>query len=121
MLGRKFGYYSAGLTETFRQTVPARFAARTRYCLTASVQGGGDNTGRVPFQIGHGSGAAFVAKVNTAFNVDIVWRDFQTCYNTGTSGAELGQTITIGFGTGANGGQSDVWFDNLKLTGTPLP
>lgn len=121
VLGRKFGYYSAGTTEHFAQTLSDTFAAGRRYCFRSTAQGGGDNTGVLPYQIGYISTAnAFVVLATRTVAVDSLWRDTAgVCYSVAPSGPEIGRPIAVRFGAGADGGSSDVWFDNLRVTSVP--
>jgi hypothetical protein len=122
VLGRKLGFYSAGLTETFGQTLDVAFKPEKRYCFRSAAQGGLDDTGVVPYQIGYGnSQQTFVALRTKAVAVGGAWTSQGVCYNTGTSGPELNQPVVVRFGRGVDGGASDVWFDNLLVTMKPLP
>lgn len=121
-LGANFGYYSAGTTETVGQLLTDTFAPNTTYQFSAYLFGGGDNAGIVPFQIGYaataGSLASFVPLGTGLVNVTgaTTWQRYVgVTYASGPSGAHLGKQIIVRFGSGANGGASDIWFDNLEL------
>jgi hypothetical protein len=118
-LGRKFGYYSAGLREHFAQTLGDRFAPDRRYCFRSTAAAGRRKTGVLPYQLGYLDATGFVALATRAIPVDARWRDTAgVCHDTG-AGPEVGQPITIRFGAGADGGVNDIWFDNLRVTSTP--
>jgi len=122
VLGRKFGYYAAGTTERFAQTLSDSFEARRRYCFRSLAQGGRDNVGVLPYQIGYidARGGFVVLSTRTAA-VDAQWRETAgVCYEVAASGAEIGRPIAVGFGSGRDGGASDIWFDNLRVTSTSL-
>jgi hypothetical protein len=121
VLGRKFGFYSAGTTEHFAQTLTDTFAAGRRYCFRSTAQGGGDNIGVLPYQIGYITTAGTLVVLATrTISVDALWRDTAgVCYSVATSGPEIGRPIAVRFGAGADGGSSDIWFDNLRVTSVP--
>lgn len=122
VLGRRLGFYSAGLAETFGQTLDTVFKADRRYCFRSAAQGGLDDAGVVPYQIGYKDNQQnFVALRTKAIAVARSWTSQGLCYNTGSTGPELNQPVVVRFGRGADGGQSDVWFDNLLVTMKPLP
>jgi hypothetical protein len=122
MLGRKFGYYSAGTEERFAQTLSDVFAPRRRYCFRSVAQGGRDNVGTLPSQIGYIDPAgAFVVLASRTAEVDARWRETPgVCHDTAAAGRELGRPIAIRFGAGQDGGAGDIWFDNLRVTSSPL-
>jgi hypothetical protein len=121
VLGRKFGYYSAGLVEHFAQTLDDRFEAGRRYCFRGAAAGGRRKTGALPYQIGYGEGDAFVALATRAVAVDAQWRDTPgVCADLVAGSPAIGRPITVRFGAGADGGLNDIWFDNLRVTSTPL-
>lgn len=124
-LGKKFGFYSAGTTETVGQLVTThRFQAGKTYRFMGWVHGGGDNIGVVPFQIGYastdGNINSFVLLRTITVSVGNTWFQSSGVSWTPASGAaEVNKQIIVRFGPGAAGGQSDIWFDNLTLTVTP--
>jgi hypothetical protein len=121
VLGRKFGYYSAGITERFAQTLSDSFEAGRRYCFRSTAQGGYDKVGVLPYQVGYidASGGFVVLSTRTA-TVDARWRETTgVCHDVGASGTELGRPIAVRFGSAQDGGASDIWFDNLRVTSVP--
>ena len=123
VLGRKFGFYSAGLSERFSQTLSDTFVAGRRYCFRSTAQGGGDNTGVLPYQIGYiNTAGAFALLATRAVTADAVWRETAgVCYSVVAGGPEIGRPIAIRFSAAADGGggSSDIWFDNLRVTSVP--
>lgn len=117
-LGRKMGYYSAGLREVVAQALQATFAAYQTYCFYGAAQGGADDISIVPYEIGYyDSTGAFVTLVSKSVGIGGKWATNGVCYTTGQTGNELGRSIVVRFGTGGTG---DVWFDNLIVTATKL-
>jgi murein DD-endopeptidase MepM/ murein hydrolase activator NlpD len=125
-LGTRFGYYSAGATETVGQLLSARFQANRQYTFRGYAQGGGDNTGVVPFQLGYaatdGVLSSFVLLKTAGYAVGADWQlKDGAAYRTPLSGGPLGKQIIVRLGDGASGGQGDVWFDGLELLSERLP
>ena len=122
VLGRKFGYYSAGTTERFRQILSDSFEARRRYCFRSTAQGGSDDDGVLPYQIGYiDAGGGFVALNTRTVTLDGPWRGTTgVCHNVAVAAVEIGRPIVVRFGSGQDGGMSDIWFDNLRVTSVPL-
>ncbi len=121
-LGARFGFYSAGTTETVGQVLDARFAPATTYVFKSQAIGGGNLTGRVPYQIGYtsteGDLSTFVASKTQVIDVT-GWTSWKptpgVAYTTGASGAEIGKKIAIRFGNASAGGSSDIWFDDVQV------
>ncbi|HRK22330.1 MAG TPA: PEP-CTERM sorting domain-containing protein [Fimbriimonadaceae bacterium] len=128
-LGNSFGFYSAGTTETVGQIVQGHtIQANTTYKFWGWAYKGGDNLGTIPWQLGYantdGQLNSFVALATTLNVVDgaTEWAEMSgVSYTTGTSGAELGRQLIVRFGSGANGGASDIWFDNLQASAEVVP
>jgi hypothetical protein len=121
VLGRKLGYYAAGTTERFAQTLSDAFEARRRYCFRSTAQGGRDNVGVLPYQIGYiDDVGSFVVLRTRTVAVDAQWRETAGVCHDVASGPEVGRLITVGFGSAQDGGASDIWFDNLRVTSAPL-
>jgi hypothetical protein len=124
-LGARFGYYSAGTTETVGQLLSTlRFTANKRYTFRSYAQGGGDNTGVLPYQIGYAAIdndlSSFVPLATTSIAVGADWvLTSGVTYTAPASGAHLGKQVIIRFGQGSDGGASDIWFDNLELRTVP--
>ncbi len=117
VLGRKFGYYSAGTTETVNQILSVTYLPGRTYRLAASVQGGGDNTGTVPLELGYQkTDGNYQVLKRVSFNVGAQWSDVSLTHVTGSASAEVGRPIWVRF---ASGGLTDIWFDDLLLTLTP--
>ncbi|MGK3985993.1 M23 family metallopeptidase [Sorangium sp. So ce136] len=122
-LGQRFGFYSAGASETVGQVLSARFAANRVYTFRSFAQGGGDNTGTVPYEIGYASTdgvlSSFRLLARQVRSTGAAWvKTSGVTYITGSTGAELGKQIIVRLGDGAAGGSSDIWFDNLELVPT---
>jgi hypothetical protein len=121
ILGRKFGFYSAGGHERVTQILTDTFEAGRRYCFRSAAQGGRDNVGELPYQIGYVDASGRVIVLRTqAVAVDAAWRETAgVCHEVTPLGSEIGRPIMVGFGSGDDGGASDVWFDNLQVISTP--
>jgi hypothetical protein len=122
-LGRKAGFYAAGMPEPVTQTLTDAFVAERRYCFGGVVQGGRDNTGMLPLQIGYVNDSGRAIVLNTrVLPVDARWRDTPgVCFDARAQSPAIGRPIWIGLGAVGDGGASDIWFDNLRVTSTPLP
>jgi len=128
-LGATFGFYSAGLLETVGQIVAGEtLQANTTYKFWGWIYTGGDGLGTAPFQIGYAATdddlSSFVALATNAINIDAAasWAEVDgVSYTTTDSGAELGRQLIVRFGAGADGGATDIWFDNLQASATPVP
>lgn len=125
-LGANFGFYSAGLTETVSQLSTHTMLPNTTYRFWSFAQGGGDDTGTIPYVIGYATWAGdistFVPLATQTAVVGNAWvEQAGVTYTTGDSGAEIGNQIIFRLGSGADGGASDVWFDNLQASYDPVP
>lgn len=127
-LGDKFGYYSAGSTETVGQLTGEIISADTIYDFWSWAIGGGDDTGTIPYQIGYadtvGDITSFVLLANNAVVVTGNGQWLETAgvsYTTGAAGPELGKELIVRLGDASAGGDSDIWFDNFQATATPVP
>ncbi len=121
-LGARYGFYAAGTTETVGQVLEARFAPQTTYTFKSQAIGGGDLSGRVPYQIGYtsteGNLSTFVALKTQVIDVTgwTSWRPTAgVSYTTGAGGTEIGKKIAIRFGNGSAGGYTDIWFDDVQV------
>ncbi|WP_147446573.1 hypothetical protein [Corallococcus sp. CA047B] len=121
-LGKVFGYYSAGLTETVGQLLTGyRFVAGKTYVFKSWAHGGGDNTGVVPYQIGYaetdGNLATWKPLQTRLFAVGNTWYETEGVSFTVPAGSPaVGRQIIVRFGKQTDGGMGDIWFDNLSLT-----
>lgn len=125
-LGNNFGFYSAGLTETVGQLTAHIILPNTLYRFWSWAQGGGDDTGTIPFQIGYaastGSLASFTELSTQTYAVGNPWEELAgVLYTTSDVGAELGKELIVRYGNGAAGGVSDVWFDSAQATYQAVP
>lgn len=125
-LGTNFGFYSAGTTETVGQLTTAIILPDTVYNFRAWAQGGGNDVGTVPFQIGYaataGDLASFVALATQTYVVGNAWEDLAgVTYTTGAAGPEIGKELIVRLGDGAAGGSDDIWFDNFAASFVPEP
>lgn len=121
-LGARFGFYAAGTTETVGQVLEARFAPTTTYTFKSHALGGGDLSGRVPYQIGYttteGNLSTFVALKTQVIDVTgwTTWAPTAgVSYTTGATGTEIGKKIAIRFGNASAGGYTDIWFDDVQV------
>lgn len=122
-LGSRFGYYSAGTSETVGQVLGERFAPNTTYTFKSWAIGGGNNTGVVPYQIGYAAtgnnlGTFVHLKTSTrSVTGNSSWTETAgVTYTTGSSGTLIGKQIIIRLGDGSAGGSSDIWYDNVTVT-----
>jgi hypothetical protein len=120
-LGVNFGFYSAGNTETVGQLTSEVIAPNMIYKFWSYGQGGSDNTGLVPYQIGYaatdGVLASFVALKTNVVTLGASWVETEgVTYTTGATGAEIGKQLIVRLGQGSDGGATDVWFDSFKAT-----
>ncbi|MCW5941414.1 MAG: PEP-CTERM sorting domain-containing protein [Fimbriimonadaceae bacterium] len=125
-LGNNFGFYSAGLTETVGQLTSHLILPSVQYRFWSWGQGGGDDTGTIPFQIGYaattGNLASFTALATQTHAVGNAWQELPgVIYTTNDVGAELGKELIVRYGNGAAGGVSDVWFDSAQATYQAVP
>lgn len=125
-LGANFGFYSAGLTETVGQVTSHIILPQTTYRFWSFAQGGGDDTGTIPYQIGYAATTGNLSSFTPLATATVVlgnpWVETAgVTYTTGTSGAEIGKELVVRLGSGADGGSSDVWFDNVQASYDPVP
>jgi hypothetical protein len=128
-LGQNFGFYSAGTAETVGQIVGGHaIEALTIYRFWSWAYPGGNDVGTVPYQFGYaatdGDLGSFVGLATQTHNITGVttWSELDgVTYVTGVSGAEIGRQLIVRLGSGAAGGDSDIWFDNLQASATPVP
>jgi hypothetical protein len=122
VLGRKAGYYSAGTKERFLQRLTDSFEPHRRYCFRSAGQGGRDDAGVLPYQIGYVGDDREVVLGTRPIAVDGRWRETDgVCHDVAAAAPEVGHAIWVGFGSAADGGASDVWFDDLRVTSVALP
>lgn len=118
-LGARFGYYAAG-SETVGQITAAKFAAGKTYTFKGRAHGGGDDSGKVPFQLGYVTDPSdlttFQPLSTKLFAVGGTWTAVAgASYTVKVGEVAVGKRIAVRLGSGANGGTSDVWFDDLAL------
>lgn len=119
-LGLRFGYYAAA-SESVSQNTPFTFEAGKTYVFKGWVNGGGDGTGKVPLQIGWFTDpnnlATFKPLASETFNAKHEWAQVAgASFKVPPGHAAVGQRIAVRLGSGADGGASDIWFDNLTLS-----
>jgi len=120
-LGQSFGYYSVGIAEMVGQIIPGMvFQPGKTYTFKGWVNGGVDNTGVVPFQIGYAAVAGDLGSFQPLATVPVslgnTWFESTgVSWTSLTAGVELGKQIIVRLGNGAAGTPTDIWFDNLKL------
>lgn len=125
-LGVNFGFYSAGTTEKVGQLTSEIIQANMVYNFKSWAQGGGDDTGTVPYQIGYaatdGDLASFVPLATATYEVGQSWVETAgVTYATGAAGPEIGKQLIVRLGDGAAGGVGDIWFDNFSASVVPEP
>lgn len=125
-LGLYFGYYSAGSTETVGQLTTEILQPNMTYNFRGWAQGGGDDVGTVPFQIGYadtmGDLTSFIPLATQSYVVGQDWGDLAgVTYVTGAAGPEIGKELIVRLGGAAVGGDSDIWFDSLSASVIPEP
>lgn len=126
-LGEKFGFYSANLDQIMGQVSSLTFAPDTTYVFTSWAVGGGNDTGKLPYQIGYLEGGTSIGADFVALATNIMDLDGQgqwlpqagVSYTTGSGGPEMGREVVVRFGGVNQGGDSDVWVDNVSLTPEP--
>ncbi len=121
-IGASFGYYAAGVQETVGQLVDVRIAAGNTYTFKGWVNGGGDFVGKAPFQIGYATIdnnlASFKPLKTTVVPAAKAWAS-STGVSYSVTAADkdaIGKQLVVRLGAKADGGDSDIWFDNLTLT-----
>jgi len=126
-LGERFGFWSADQPQIMAQESSLTFAPDTSYTFSSWAIGGGNDTGKIPYQIGYLDGGTDLGTdfVELATNViDLTgqgqWEP-QTgvTYSTDASGPEIGRNVVVRFGGVDQGGDSDIWVDNAWLTPEP--
>ncbi|WAS91560.1 CHAP domain-containing protein [Nannocystis punicea] len=118
-LEARFGYYAAA-SETVGQILALNFEAGKTYTFKGHVNGGGDGTGKVPFQIGYVTNAndlsTFKELATALFPAGNAWTAVAGVSHTVKAGdIAVGKRIAVRLGSGADGGTSDIWFDNLAV------
>lgn len=125
-LGANFGFYTAHTTETVGQLTAEIIQPNLVYEFRGWAQGGGDDTGTVPFQLGYadvaGDLSSFVELATQTYVVGNPWEDLAgVTYTTGGSGPEIGKELIVRLGDGGAGGDGDIWFDSFSASVTPEP
>ncbi len=122
-LGSTFGFYSAGTAETFGQVTGVLIAPNRTYIFKSWAYPGVNDRGRLPYQIGYAavpdSLSSFVPLATAVVDVNGRTSWFEApgvSWRSPSSGAAIGKQLIVRFGSGANGGDDDIWFDNLTLT-----
>lgn len=126
-LGEKFGFWSANADQVLGQVATLTFEPETTYTFASWAIGGGNQTGKIPYEIGYLSGGTSIATdfVALATNVIDVTGQMQwepqagVTYATGAAGPEIGLDVVVRLGGMNQGGDSDIWFDNVSLTPEP--
>lgn len=125
-LGSYFGYYSAGTTETVGQLTSELIQPGFTYTFSAWAQGGGDDVGTVPLQIGYaattGDLTSFVELATQTFDVLSDWESLAgVTYVASGAGPELGKELIVRLGDASANGVGDIWFDNFSASVVPEP
>lgn len=119
-LGLRFGCYAAAF-ESVSQNTPYTFEAGKTYVFRGWVNGGSDGTGKVPLQIGYltdpNNLSTFKPLASETFRAKHEWAQVAgASFEVPPGRAAVGQRIAVRLGSGADGGASDIWFDNLTLS-----
>ncbi len=119
-LGVRFGYYSPD-GETVGQVLAVNLEANTIYTFKGWVTGGGDNKGKVPFQIGYITDPTdpktFKVLANKVHVLGATWVEVPgVSYPVGPNDPAIGQRLMVRLGGKAEGGETDIWFDNLSVS-----
>jgi hypothetical protein len=124
-LGERFGYYTSGGSETVGQVTTTRFVTNSRYDFSSWAQGGGDNAGRIPYELGYAQTdndlSTFRLLARQVFDVtgNTAWSALSgVSHTTGGSGPEVGKQIIVRLGNVTGSPPGDIWFDSFKLTRT---
>jgi hypothetical protein len=121
-LGLNFGFYTVGTTETVGQVTSEIIAPNMVYKFWGFAQGGGNDAGTVPYQIGYAAVAGNLASFVLLNSSDVVtggsWAENTgVTYTTGAAGVEIGKELIVRLGSGS-GTATDIWFDNFQATAT---
>ena len=120
-LAGRFGYYSAGTTETVGRVLADRWVDGVTYTFRSWAIGGGNRIGRVPYQLGYAQVdddlSSFVELATHVVDLTGLrtWSPTEGVEHTPTGGPEVGRQIIIRLGSGADGGASDIWFDEFEV------
>ena len=120
-LGDYFGYMSVNGGETVGQLTDVLIQPDTLYTFASFAQGGGDNTGRVYYEIGYADDLAeFVTLATSFYDVGETWAQQPGVeYTTGATGDELGRQLWVRLGAGDGSDYGDLWFDSFVATPEP--
>lgn len=130
-MGNNFGFYSAGTAEYVLQATGVTIAAGTNYSVNlGAVTGGGNDTGTVAYVLAYvnpGEDVSdgvdpgeFTVFASATQVVGDPWVAGTGLTSTAT-GAAIGQELLVGLGSGAEGGDNDIWFDNFTADASPVP
>lgn len=126
-LGLTFGFYSVNNDETVGQLTAEIIQANKVYTFWGWAQGGGNDVGEVPYQIGYadttGDLASFVELATSSYSVGNAWAELPgVAYSSGTAGPEIGKELIVRLGPGNVADPAeDVWFDNFQAEVVPEP
>ncbi len=121
-LGAAFGFYSVNNGESVGQVLDAVFAPNKGYDFWSWAQGGGDDDGLIPYEIGYQDNAGgFVSLASAEYSAGQTWAEMPgVSYSTGAAGDEIGRPIWVRLGeTNSAGATNDVWFDNFNFVPAP--
>lgn len=120
-LEANFGFYSAGTGEYVLQNTNTSIVAGDVYGFNAVVTGGGSNEGTVPYVLAYVTNPALLTDGIDVGDFVVFASDTQLvgdAWEAGTGVEDIaplaadGATLLVGFGSAAEGGLSDIWFDN---------
>ena len=120
-LAGRFGYYSAGTTETVGRVLADRWVDGVTYTFRSWAIGGGNRIGRVPYQLGYaevdGDLSSFVELATHVVDLTGLrsWSPTEGVSHTPAGGPEVGKQIVVRLGSAADGGESDIWFDEFVV------
>jgi hypothetical protein len=126
-LGLYFGFYSVNNDETVGQLTAEIIQPNKIYTFSSWAQGGGNDVGEIPYQIGYadttGDLASFVELATSSYSVGNAWEELAgVSYATGAAGDEIGKELIVRLGPGDVADPAeDVWFDSFSAEVVPEP
>ena len=129
-MGANFGFYAAA-TEYVLQETGITIAADTLYSVNlGAVTGGGNDMGTVAYVLAYANPGADLSDGITVGEFTVFASSTQvvgdawvagTGVTSTASGPAIGQELIVGLGSGAEGGNDDIWFDNFSADASPVP
>lgn len=132
--GLNFAYMSAGTAEYVLQATGVTIASGTNYTFNAGIiTGGGNGEGTAAYVLAYVNdgadlsdglqGGEFTVFASSTQNLDAAGTSWVagTGVTSSAAGAAIGRELVVGFGSGAEGGANDIWFDALTADASPVP